>query len=238
MAIRLLILASAVASAVVLVSCSTVPPRLRRDPSHLIERACAPGKAVRAARGSVWMKASSKEASGQFPAEVDVENGKALRVEVTSLLGATEALITVTPERYVIEIPGKKERKALRDSGEGSWGGIPLRWAPDLFLGRIPCPAPEQLASASLAMDSDDALIVQTRGALSGGAERFEYHFRDYAGDRWPEALVWERAGALGKRVEFKFDDPEEQTQSPKKWEARSSSGEVKVRWKDRAVVR
>ncbi len=219
-------------------ACSTVPAKFRADPAHLLERACSPGAGLSGAKGSVWMKAASREASGQFPADVDAQSGRTLRLEVTNLLGGIEALISVSPDRYDIEVPGKKDRKAVRQSGEGSWGGIPLIWAPDLFLGRIPCPTPEQLSTASRRVDESGALVLETRPSLQGAAERFEYRFRDHAGDRWPEGLVWERLGPLGHRVEFRFDDPEDLPQSPRKWEAKSSAGEVKVRWRDRTVLR
>jgi hypothetical protein len=69
-------------------------------------------------------------------------------------------------------------------------------------------------------------LVVET------GEEKFIYSFRSWGGKAWPEKLHWERNGGAG--VDFKFDDPEDKTASPRKWEAKSVQGEVKVRWRDR----
>jgi hypothetical protein len=50
----------------------------------------------------------------------------------------------------------------------------------------------------------------------------------------WPESLHWEATGV--PKVDLKFDDPEEGTNSPKKWEAHSSEGFLKVRWRQRKI--
>ena len=226
-------------AAALLPGCATVKSSLKSNPDHLLRQACAAGEAIRSVEGSVWMKASSKEASGQFPAEVKVSREpRLLRMEVANLVGGREALITVEGERYSIDVPEKKARKAQKESGQGTWGGIPLRWAPDLFLGQVPCPSTAQLQGASRTVDGEGNLRVETRPSTEGAAEVFEYRFRDFAGDRWPASLVWERTGPFVKRVEFKFDDLEDYTHSPRRWEAKSPEGEVKVRWKERQVVR
>ena len=222
-----------------LAGCATVPAPKSHDADYLFKRACSPGAAVKGAKGSIWLKANSKEAQGQFPAQVESSSDpRAVKLEVVNLVGATEALITVTSEKYVIDVPGKKSRRPVQETGWGTWGGIPLKWAPDLFLGKIPCPSVSSAESVIRTAQDDGSLLLETRPGIEGAAERFQYHFRTYAGDLWPESLVWERTGAMGKKVEFKFDDPEDATQSPRKWEAKSAEGEVKVRWRDREVVR
>lgn len=201
---------------------------------ELLSEACEPGSQVKSAKGSVWLSARSQEAKGRFPAYVAAEGLDQLELQVTNLLGGTEAMITVKNGRYRISSPSKKVRE---EEGFGAWGGIPLNWATELFLGRIPCPSTDEMKTARVATNGEGALVVETQPSLKGEGERFVYTFRKWAGTPWPETLRWERKGPLGVAVDFKFDDPEDRTRSPRKWEARSSLGEVKVRWKERDIV-
>ncbi len=203
-------------------------------PEKLYELACRPGKSVKSVRGSTWLRAKSSEASGQFPAEVVADSPNQLKLEVTNLVGGTEAVITVKGEKYQIKVPNKKERS---ESGYGSWGGIPLHWATELFLGRVPCPQVSGAEQLRLSRNEEGELVVEVPPSLKGAKETFVYRFRNWEGKAWPEALHWEREGTLSASVDFKFDDPEADTLSPRKWEARSQQGEVKVRWKDRDVA-
>jgi hypothetical protein len=192
----------------------------------LFADACRPGQKNQAVKGSIWMKLNSKDAKGQFPASVDAAAPDQVTLEVTNLIGGREALIKVRQGKYSVEVPDRAGGIGRRAEGLGSWGGIPLRWASELFLGRIPCPSASTKAPKLQVTDSGD-LIVQA------GAERFIYHFRQWAGRAWPESLHWESKGYPATSVDFKFDDPEDKTGSPKKWEAKSTRGEVKVRWRD-----
>jgi hypothetical protein len=213
--------------------CAHAPAGRNEDPQVLLGHACEPGSEVAGVKGSVWLKAKSREASGQFPAVVEAAGRDKLTMEVTNLVGGTEATIRVVGGKYSVEIPKKKGAK-----GQGSWGGIPLHWATDLFLGRIPCPPESSLADARKRVSEDGELTVETAGALGKEPEVFAYRFRKWEGRPWPESLRWERKGTTPLTVEFRFDDPEDGTHSPRKWEARSQRGEVKVRWKDREVSR
>jgi hypothetical protein len=219
---------------VLLSSCATAPSAKKVDPATLYEDACSIGANSRTVKGAVWLKAQSKEASGQFPAYVTAQAPDRLRMEVTNLVGGTEAVISVQGQKYSIRVP---KQKARNEQGHGSWGGIPLRWATELFLGRVPCPAPGKApAGASLTRAGDDELRVDVPAALGGDPETYVYKFRGWAGRLWPESLHWERQGGFAVAVDFKFDDPEDKTGSPRKWEAKSAQGEVKLRWKDREV--
>lgn len=217
------------------IGCGHAPLKKATDPKLLLQLACEPGANIQSVTGSAWLKAHSKEASGQFPAQIEAPSPDRLKMEITNLLGGTEAVITVEGGHYSIVVPNHAERT---EKGADSWGGIPLRWANALFLGRIPCPA-SQGAKLSLGAPSSEAdeLIVEVPRTLGRMAEKFIYRFRSVQGQPWPEALHWERAGMGGASplvVDFKFEDPEEKTRSPKKWEAKGSQGEVKVRWRDR----
>ncbi|MBC7690817.1 MAG: hypothetical protein H7222_03545 [Methylotenera sp.] len=231
-------LASAVLAGLFFGACSTAPTQKAKDADTLTEQACRAGKDTKKVTGSVWLKADSKEASGQFPAQVTVESPDHLVMEVTNLIGATEAIIRVEHEQYSIDIPSRKNQKAQDVKGQGTWGGIPLRWATDLFLGKIPCPSPEVLKQSSRLVSPDGNLVIQTPQK-----EFYEYSFGENGQDAVPQSLHYESktVASAGKaasvlRVDFKFEDPEPKTLSPRKWEAKSDRGEVRVRWKDRAV--
>jgi hypothetical protein len=218
-----------------LAGCAGKAPIQHEDPKLLIGQACAPGRDIQSVQGSVWLKAKSKDASGQFPATVAVKTPNSLKMEVTNLIGGTEAIISIDGKSYRIDMPSRKD-KTIADSS-GYWAGIPLRWATDLFLGKIPCPTEAALSQAKLSATPEGDLVVDVPAGLEKEAERFTYRFRTYAGKPWPESLHWQRLGTVPVNVEMTFDDPEDHTDSPRKWEAKSDRGEVKVRWKDRQLT-
>lgn len=213
-------------------ACST-PERVRGgySPEALFNSVCAPGRSIQSVEGHLWLKAKSKEVSGQFPADVTASLPAQLRLEITNFLGGTEALILVDGQHYEIR-RGNQEKES---EGYGSWGGIPLRWATDLFLGKVPCPNPDKKWKLNVNKEGD--LVVETGGPEAETPERFTYQFREYHNQPWADHLVWEKLGERNDSVEFKFDDPEDSTLSPKKWEAKSSAGSVKVRWRSRKVT-
>jgi hypothetical protein len=204
----------------------------QNNPDALFKYACRPGATVQSVQGNTMMKVNSKDGSGQFPASVKAQAPDQLRLEATNLIGATQAVITVQGRDYQIEVPSSSGMQK-REQGKDSWGGIPLRWAADLFLGRIPC---AEAGSAAELLPNGDLQVQVAGGSLSQDPETFTYHFRDWDGHPWPESLHWERKGTFATQVDFKFDHPEGKTGSPLKWEAKSQQGEVKVIWKDRAV--
>lgn len=208
--------------------------RPTEDAEALLAHACRPGEGIQSVKGSVGMKAQSKEASGQFPASVLATAPDHLRVEVNNVLGGTEAVIAVEGRHYRVDIPSKKKRM---EEGSGAWGGIPLEWATQLFLGRIPCPPEAARKDTKLSVSAEGDLVAETPAVLDRDEERFTYHFRSWQGKPWPETLHWERKGSIPLAVDFKFDDPEDQTASPRKWEAKSPRGEVKIRWRDRELT-
>ncbi len=218
------------------VGCSTVPKQIRKvSPEELYKNACTPGKNVKSIRGVVWFKTNSKEISGQFSAHILASNPDHLKLEVTNFLGGTEAFITVDQDHYTISRGDGKNGE--QREGFGSWGGIPLKWATDLFLGKVPCPKAEQ--GEKLSVGTEGELVVEIDPAKvdqSLSSQRYIYRFRDFEGKSWPESLKWEKTGTDPVTVDFKFDDPEHQSLSPQKWEARSNQGAIKVRWRDREV--
>lgn len=219
--------------------CAHAPKRSEKkiefpqDPKALLSKACSPGKKIREASGSLKMKAESVEASGQLPASVKAKYPNQLDLEITNPLGGIEAYIKVRGSKYTIQSAKDQSKK---QEGYDSWGGIPLTWASDLFLGRIPCPTSSEIKTAKISYGEDEELIVDVPAALHGDKQSFIYRFREHEGAPWPEALTWERAGPFGGKVEFEFDEPEAPSLSPLKWSAKSDRGSVKIRWSERTI--
>jgi hypothetical protein len=214
------------------------PEDEKREIENLTSSACGLGAGLRSVKGSVWLKAQSQEASGQFPAQVSAVAPDKLQMEVTNLIGGTEAVISVDGRHYTIHVPSKKDAASRPDEqGYNSWGGIPLRWATDLFLGKVPCPSPDDLKDAKRGRTETGDLRIETLPGLEKEPELFEVHFRNWSGKSWPESIHWVRKSAVPLTVDFKFNDPDADG-SPTKWEAKSDRGEVKVRWRDREMAR
>ncbi|MBL7716028.1 MAG: hypothetical protein JNL01_11240 [Bdellovibrionales bacterium] len=202
-----------------------------KNPEKLISSACSLGRKASRVDGVVSMKVKSTESSGQFPADVAADATGKLRMEITNLIGGTEAVITVDQGNYKIEVPGKPEQT---ERGSGIWAGIPLRWAPNLFLGRIPCP--DKIAVDGKSLQQPGIVQLKTEAGVQGDAETYIFRWNLKEPAPFPDSLTWERAGTFAQKVDFKFEEFDPETQGPKRWEARSSQGEVKVRWKNRKI--
>ena len=216
-----------------LTGCATSSSKLTQNYSakDLYTITCGIGQSIQSAEGSVWLKANSKEVTGYYPTTVTVSAPNVLKMAINNVLGGTEAWIQVEQGHYLVTDGSRREKK---DEGYGSWGGIPLRWAPALFLGRVPCPDSTQVVELKKTSDGD--LFLEVSNGSSILTETFLYSFEIQSGRPWPIALHWENQGKSKTAVDFKFEDREEETGSPKKWEARSERGKVKVHWKDRTV--
>jgi len=203
----------------------------RDDPIKLIKGVCALDGAPREVIGSVWMKAKSKEASGQFPATVQArarpDEPLELRIEVNQLLGARAALIEIRGSDFKVETSkqGSVNRKAT------SWGGIPLEWASQLFLDRFPCPNEQDLSRIRWRWLSESEL----EGRPEVGEIVWRFKFRRWNLKPWVESVFWQKAA--GKTLEVTRDDPDPSEGWARRWEASSSSGQVKVRWKERKIL-
>lgn len=213
--------------------CAHAPAGRDADPRALLHQACLPGSKVVSAKGHIWMKAASKDASGKFPANVEAKAPGSLRMEATNLLGGTEAIITVDGQEYSVQVPKQAGRS---EKGSRAWAGIPLEWATDLFLGRIPCPASASERELTLTKTAEGDLLVEMPASLDRDAQLFRYRFGWVEGKPWPQSLHWERKSLPPLSVDFKFHDPEDKTLSPTRWEAKSAQGEVKVSWREREV--
>lgn len=209
----------------ILAGCSTGARIADRDPALVFEDACRPGAASTFVEGSVWIRtqsATNSKESGQFPADVRVSEKTGLVMQVTNLIGGREAEIRVSDNQ--VRINGQSP---ARDGQGGMWSGIPLRFAPELFLGRVPCPPVPQRKGAKIAFNGERELTVQA------GGEEYRYRFREVDRKLLPTQAQW-RAGDV--TIDFTFDDLELATGSARKWEARGPAGEVKVKWRERHV--
>lgn len=220
-------------SGVFLSGCATGRPVPGRySAQQLYDFACRPGASIESVQGTVWLKLQSSEMSGQFPANILVNSPDQLELEVTNFLGGTEAVISVTQDQYEItHLHGKSKKQKV---GAKTWGGIPLKWATNLFLGRVPCPplAPH----SQLSVDTAGQLLVLIPEQGKVASQKFTYTFKEIENMPWPDSLHWEQLGIEKVSVDFEFDDFEKDTLSPKKWHAKSPQGSVKVRWRERSL--
>lgn len=170
------------------------------------------------------MKAKSKEASGQFPANVQVSDTAGLRMEVTQLMGARAALIEIRGTDFKVETPqqGSVSKKAK------SWGGIPLEWATSLFMDRVPCP---EGSGWSWTFNPEQEL-VGTRGS---GPEQWKYKVVERMGRPFVEGVRLEKSEQ--QSFELRREDPDPNDGWARRWEIKSAVGEVKVRWRDRKAL-
>lgn len=219
-----------------LVGCASAP-RFQEEISSdkLFAAACKLGSNLQSAKGTAWLKVSSKDFSGQYSTTVQVPDRNHLKLTIDNILGGTEATILVDHQHYSIHRGEGKGDQTQTGQGNESWGGIPLVWATSLFLGHVPCPSSE--LPYDLHQPEKGRLEVFVKNGSGNVVEQFIYSFRKIAEGPWPESLHWERLGKKSVIVDFKFDQPELRTLSPKKWEAHSVDGLVKVIWRDRSVL-
>ncbi len=185
--------------------------------TELLEKICSLGNKTKRVSGSLWMKTVAEGKSAQFPATVQATAPDQVQMEVTNALGGTEAWIEVKGGHFDVKLP---EGKGQGVSGKDHWKGIPLRWAPALFLAQIPCPETKLRVGAKITREKDNQLSV------IAGVDRFLYE-GDFSG-AVPEikSLRWEKGG---KSVNFSWP-------GGYRWEAKSPLGEVKIRWNERDV--
>ena len=212
--------------------------RIHREPEEvkrIFTEMCSPAATVREVKGSAWVKVSTTEESGQFPAQFHATAPSALDIEATNLVGSVEAYIHIQDDHYTIKWTGKE---SVEEEGTGSWRGIPLQAAVDLFLGRFPCPPLDAPEVKLTSLDNGDVSALVAYPSSPPVTERFEYRFKSWGGKAWPENLKWKKDGPEPEEVEFAFEAPDDATSSPTRVVAHSPLGEVKIRWKERRKVR
>jgi hypothetical protein len=201
--------------------CAHTPLLAGKDPVALFSEICTPALPATEVTGEVWIVATSPEATGRFPAVVRAASTPVptLHLEVTNLLGGTVARIQLDAGGLQVFREGRMEASAREQ-----YAGIPLRFGVDLFLGARPCPSEKPRLRYE-----DEQLIAETK------EERFEYGFRAHGAKLWVDSVAWIRGES---RIDFSFDRPEDPSGAPQEWQAKSSRGEVRVRWKRRDLLR
>jgi hypothetical protein len=220
---------SLLVAAMVLQGCATVKQEgsvSGEDAQELARQYCSSASSVKGVEGRVWMKAKSKEASGQFPAVVKASQELGLTLEVTQLMGARAALIEIRGNEFKVETPsqGSVSKKAR------AWGGIPLEWAGALFMNRLPCP---DLGASSFSWSLSEKGELRARSR--DGTETWTFSVVQRQGSAFVEKVVRERQGKVD--LELNREDPDPQDGWARRWEIKSGVGEVKVRWRDRKTL-
>jgi hypothetical protein len=199
-------------------SCTTPAKLGSQNRAALLNSVCSVGAPTHSVSGSVWIKVASSEITGQYPASVQVSDSTQephLQLEIHNLFGGVEATFKLRPHQYELT------RGTSTHTEYGTlWNGIPMRWAIQLFLGRIPCP---DLRETRIIPSDSETLVV-----LDQNQQKFSYTFSETHGVLRPSTLAWQN-------LEFKFDQFDSTSGSPKKWEARSPLGMLKVLWKERS---
>lgn len=226
-------------SLVLVTGCASAPLSGEFTDRELMDAACPAGFS-RKVTGSVWTKIESPEMSGQFPASVLADYPKKLAVEVTNLIGAPQAWLTIENGKNDLKFTAENEKeigKAPR--ARDMLGGLPLELAPRLFAGGVPCPSDDQNQDIRVkqAEGGIEVLALDLRSRVS---TRYVYLFAKYAGRPWVREAHWERLargggqGAKSNLITILREEPGDPDGAPKRWTALSSRGEIRVRWKDR----
>jgi hypothetical protein len=210
---------------------------------NLVARFCSLGANNQNTRGTVWISAKSKDHSGQFPAMVHASKPDNLDLEVTNLVGGTEAIIKIRKDQVEISLPSKNEKKV---KNRDNWSGIPLTWAAALFLGQVPCPNLEDqdrpiLYRSGMIEKNENGEptsiisfeVEATNPKNPNSKEKFIYRVDSAQGFDVPSGMEWNNGKS---KVRFEFFDFEKDDSGPLKWSAESDAGSVKVKWRKREL--
>ncbi len=223
-----------------LFSCSSLNQKTFSS-GELFEAACSggysSGKKTEKVTGSIWAKIESPELSGQFPATVLALSSGELALEVTNLIGAPQAWVKIKNKKIEMKLTAENQKAWKNSSQQLNLGGLPLEFAPGLFLGRVPCPS--FLGNSGLRMSvigRKDLEVIET-DSKTGKKNKYLYEFDSFEGRPWVSNLIYDGFLRSGQdlRVEFKFESPTAPDRSPRRWSASSKRGKIDVRWKDRS---
>lgn len=219
---------------VFLTSCAQAPFKTDRTVLERWDEVCAIGRGIDTVSGNAWMRVQSPELKGQFPASIVARRDGDLDLEATNLVGGVEARVRIRDR--ILQVQEKNDAE-FRVRAMDSWAGLPIRWASELFVGRIPCPLPTESGNRAEG-DSARPEVFRVTDAEGG---RFEYTMTKEDGVLWVKKLVWvHRSGQPALEVEF--SSMEAETHSPLRWTLvskrvdGSTSAELKVRWRERKL--
>ncbi len=223
-----------------LFSCSTLDQKTFSS-GELFEAACSgrysSGKQTEKVTGSIWAKIESPDLSGQFPATVLVKSGGELALEVTNLIGSPQAWIKIKNQKTEMKLSAANQKAWQSSSKQLNLGGLPLEFAPTLFLGRVPCPNVLGGASLRMSVVGRKNLEVIEADSKTAKKNKYVYEFDSFEGRPWVSGLIFEGFLRSGQdlKVEFNFEGPTSPDRAPRRWTASSNRGKIDVRWKDRA---
>ncbi len=228
---------------VFITACTSAPKRGEFADRELMSAAC-PAGFTKKLSGSVWMKIESKEMSGQFPATVLVDYPKKFAVEVTNLIGAPQAWLTIENGKTELKFTAENEKAYGRTPRTRDvLGGLPIDLAPRLFAGGVPCPSDDKNQDIRVKQTDEGGLEVTTVDLRTRASTRYTYTFTKFAGRPWVSETDYEKLarGAKGSAksnlIKIIREEPSDPDGAPKRWSASSSHGEIRVRWKDRTVT-
>ena len=226
---------------------------MEADPVALLNEVCGNGRAgYSTSSGYIGIVVRSKKVSGTFSGAVKVDPQK-MDLEVTNPLGGTEAAIHAEDRVVTVLVPGK-EKKIYPDAY--SWNGVPIHFAPEMFLGRFPCPAVFGKSREAIGFADQGREKIQSRygikfrqaepGELAIEApdpsgknqEVYRYQFDVQDGKYLAIAMAWEVQNSPKGLVRFELLEKDPETHESKGWKVVSNEGEVKLLWKSRRSER
>lgn len=201
--------------------CSTAPvKRIQGDPKLYYSRLCPFPRAQNlSVSGDLAIQIQTSRLQGRFSATARADAND-LDLEITHLFGGRLAYLGLRGPRYSIDVPMRKEK---REGQGGSWAGIPMDWAKDLFLGRVPCRPVSEVQE--LAWDDSGRLV----------ADAFTYELEQTPQKTWVKRLTTRSKDA--DPIVAEFGEPQESFGAFPSWSVDSKEGSVRFRWTQRNVA-
>jgi hypothetical protein len=224
-----------------LAGCASAPKPGEFSSREMMLSAC-PSGFTKKVSGSVWTKIESKEMNGQFPASVLVDYPRSLAVEVTNLIGSPQAWLKIEGGKTELRFTAENEKEYGQSRARDVLGGLPLEIAPRLFAGGVPCPSADKNQDIRVKQADEGGLEVEVLDLRTRTKTRYVYTFLRHEGKPWVKTVEWEKTvrtptGEGTQLVKILREEPMDPDGGPRRWSASSSSGEIRVRWKDRKIM-
>lgn len=213
------------------ISCSTTKESLNEikknaDKIHT-ELCLGQSTTLKEISGSIWVKIESKNGSGQFPANVLI-NEQSVIIEITDLLGGTQGVLSIENGKYSYEGRGGETSFVRQTLRSQLLAGLKASEFKALFFNKLPCSA-EKVSSISIVSDDDSE--VQFIGKNN--------HVDRFMIKKWGDRFLPEKFTKLGmnEKIVFNFSNFEDPHGLPKNVKVESNVGVIQLRWRDRKVV-
>lgn len=204
-----------------LFACTSAPKRFTGDPRAYYAQLCPVTRPSVEATGEFAIQIDTSKLHGTFPATVRASSGK-LDLEITHIFGGRLVALNLKDGRYSIDVAFRKEK---REGQGGLWSGIPMDWAPELFLGIVPCQPLAQVRRFGWE-DGGEWLVADNL--------RYQLDHND-AGKTWVSKMRVDRRDDpnIGW-IELEFSEPEQPYGPFRNWQVESGQGRIRVRWSGR----